>query len=200
MTTWEELREDARGILQDDQAPYAVTDRLLRRYANYGLNWIATRHSQTLTTTLSVVNGLFPLPAGWLATEAIYAHGEAQQIDQLPLHGPFPLPGHAVHLDPTQIRLGDKTVSEVEFCYRSAYAPLDDDEDEIPVDTHLEEALLYYIAARGFSQRAAGSANLDQFDRKSDSGKPTDNPLLQMADHYMKQARLVLDTYQPRAV
>lgn len=200
MTTWTELREDARSVLQDDQTPFSVSDRLMLRYANYGLTWITTRHAPTLAASISVVNGVFPLPIGWLATEAVYADEKPQHIDQLPLDGPYPLPGHVVHLDATRMRLGDATLTEVELFYRSRYAPLAADEDEIPVDTHLEEALLYYIIARGFSQRAGGSANLDQFDRKSDSGKPTDNPLLQMADHYLKGARLVLDTYPQRTV
>lgn len=199
MTTWADLREDARSVIQDDQAPYFVSDRLLLRYANYGLGWIATRHAQTVTTTVAVEDGLLTLPPTWLVIETVYADEQPQRIDQLAVDGPYPVPGHVVFLDRTTMRLGDKGVTEAEVCYRSSYPPLAD-ADEIPLDAHLEEALLYYVIARGFSQRAGASANLDQFDRRSDSGKPTDNPLLQMADHYLKQARQLLDTYPQRPV
>lgn len=196
-TTWSDLRDDVRAIISDDVEPYTVQDDTLLRYANYGLQWVATRHPRSLRATAPVVDGLATLPDGWRKLDAVYAAQTPVEQRDLSLDGPFPAPGECVVVSDDEIRFGAAT-GEAEIYFQTGYPAIALDDDAIPLPRHLEEALLYYVASRGLSQRAANSANLDQFDRKVDSGKPTDNPLLQMAGHYKQQAESVLASYAQR--
>lgn len=191
---WSELRTDARSLIVDEVVPYKVADRLLLRYANGGLDWMAIRHPLTAKAVLSPVEGIALLPTGWLDVQAVMdsqnGRLEAQQLTldgAVPLSDTYIIIGDALYVDPSH--------GSVTLYYTTSYPKLQADEDVVPLPNGLEEALLYYVASRALSQRAATSANLDRFDRRTDSGKPTDNPLLQMARDYLDLAQRVRDAY-----
>jgi hypothetical protein len=194
---WSELRADARSLVVDEVAPYKVSDRLLLRYANGGLDWIAIRHPLLQSAVLPVAGGTVTLPVGWLDVVSVMdADGGQLTAQQLVLDGATPAAGRYV-IAGDALRVA-ASHSNVTVYYTTSYPVLVQDEETVPLPSGLEEALLYYIASRGLSQRAASSANLDRFDRRSDAGKPTDNPLLQMARDYLDLAERVRNAYPQR--
>lgn len=194
---WSELRTDARSLVVDEVVPYKVSDRLLLRYANGGLDWIAIRHPLLHSAVLPVTGGTATLPAGWLDVVSVMdTDGGQLSAQQLVLDGATPAAGRYVIVGDT-LRVAS-THTRVTAYYTTGYPVLTQDEETVPLASGLEEALLYYIASRGLSQRAASSANLDRFDRRSDAGKPTDNPLLQMARDYLTLAERVRNAYPQR--
>ena len=88
---WLELRADARSLVVDEVAPYKVSDRLLLRYANGGLDWIAIRHPLLQSAVLPVTGGAAALPVGWLDVVSVM-DGEGGQLtaQQLVLDGATP--------------------------------------------------------------------------------------------------------------
>lgn len=194
---WSELRTDARSLVVDEVVPYKVSDRLLLRYANGGLDWIAIRHPLLHSAVLPVTGGAAALPLGWLDVVSVMeADGGQLTAQQLVLDGATPAAGRYVLIgDGLRVT---STQTRVTVYYTTRYPALMQDADVVPLPSGLEEALLYYLASRGLSQRAATSANLDRFDRRSDAGKPTDNPLLQMARDYLDLAERVRNAYPQR--
>lgn len=194
---WSELRTDARSLVVDEVVPYKVSDRLLLRYANGGLDWIAIRHPLLQSAVLPVTGGTAALPVNWLDVVSVMdADGGQLTAQQLVLDGATPGAGAYV-IAGDGLRVAS-THTRVTVYYTTGYPVLMQDEDVVPLPSGLEEALLYYLASRGLSQRAATSANLDRFDRRSDAGKPTDNPLLQMARDYLDLAERVRNAYPQR--
>lgn len=194
---WSELRADARSLVVDEVAPYKVSDRLLLRYANGGLDWIAIRHPLLQSAVVPVAGGTASLPVGWLDVVSVMdADGGQLSAQQLVLDGATPAAGaYVIAGDVLRVAASHSIVT---VYYTTSYPMLTQDEETVPLASGLEEALLYYIASRGLSQRAASSANLDRFDRRSDAGKPTDNPLLQMARDYLDLAERVRNAYPQR--
>lgn len=194
---WSELRADARSLVVDEVAPYKVSDRLLLRYANGGLDWLAIRHPLLQSAVLPVAGGTATLPVGWLDIVSVMdAKGGQLSAQQLVLDGATPAAAaYVIAGDALRVVASHSSVT---VYYTTSYPMLTQDEESVPLASGLEEALLYYIASRGLSQRAASSANLDRFDRRSDAGKPTDNPLLQMARDYLDLAERVRNAYPQR--
>ncbi len=64
--------------------------------------------------------------------------------------------------------------------------PVDDD-DVLETPSILTTALSLYGASYCMLQRASGTSGLKQYDTKVDSGKPTDNPNMDMSNHFLKR-------------
>ena len=117
---------------------------------------MAIRHPLTAKAVLSPVEGTAPLPMGWLDVQAVMDGQNGRlEAQQLTLDG-------AVPLSDTYIVIGDELYVDpshgsVTLYYTTSYPKLQADEDVVPLPNGLEEALLYYVASRALSQRAATS-------------------------------------------
>lgn len=195
MTTWANFRARLRGIVQDESPPYAVQNDQMLYYTNYGISWCSTRHPIMKHAELPVVAGIVTLPEDLIHIISVMSNDQQVKITDLVMDGANPSRGQCVRISKSQLRLGGSPAS-VELYYDGMHQVLDGtDLDELSVPIFLEEAVLYYAASRSLDERAAASASLDRWDMKIDSGKPTDNPFLQMANQYMRRAESVLHMY-----
>jgi hypothetical protein len=76
--------------------------------------------------------------------------------------------------------------------YAASWAkPLDDDEDlEIPMVA--SNAIIFFATSYCLLRGATGSANVRQYNTKVDAGAPTDNPVKDMSDYYMRRFEIEL--------
>lgn len=199
MSTYGVFRGAARELAQDTTVEYLVSDDLLLIFANYGIKWISSRHPSLRYATLPLVDAVVTVPSDHIHTMAIYADGQNLVQAHIQHDGPYPLTGHYVKISDAEVAVSATiTETSVEVYYlgnRDRIAGTTPSTEQIPVPENLEEALLYYVAGRMMMVRASRAATLDQYDMRIDSGKPTDNPLLQMAAAYHKTAQDILALY-----
>jgi len=75
--------------------------------------------------------------------------------------------------------------------------PVDDDDALEPPESTVT-ALVLFAASYCLLNKATGSANIRQFDTKVDSGQPTDNPLKDMSDFFLRRFELELQRIPTR--
>lgn len=200
MTIWTEFESLARRIIQDDipdsNGDYLISSGDLMRYCNYALDWAANRHAPSKRATLDVDPAtriaLVPSDAYRILSVNSFGVDLRESGSYSPDHDEYS------HVSDLEILVGDVGAETVNMSYLGEWDWIALPSDTIPGPRWLEEALLNYTASLALSQRAVSSGNIGQWDTKVDSGNPEDNPLLRLAEHYMKMAESVLNRRQQR--
>lgn len=73
------------------------------------------------------------------------------------------------------------------------------DADVIEAPPVVIPGLAFYATSYCLLPRAVGSANIRQYNMKVDSGTPEENPIMTMANHYMKRFELEMSRISSRA-
>jgi hypothetical protein len=81
--------------------------------------------------------------------------------------------------------------------YRKWSDPIDDDSIvEIPV--WMEMPFCYLVAARTLESVGTDYSGINQWKRKSESGDPLDNPILEQVRHYVNNAHYIMTRFPPQ--
>lgn len=84
--------------------------------------------------------------------------------------------------------------------YYAAYWTMPElDADLLEVPAVALPGVAFYATSYCLMPRAVSSANVGQYKMKIDSGNPEDNPLMSMANHYMKRFELEMSRISSRA-
>lgn len=200
MTTWVNFEGFVRRIIQDDipdvNDNYIISSFDLMRYFNYALDWAANRHAPLKHVSLEIdtATRVIALPDDAHRVLAVNANGTnlEESGTYMPQYDEYSV------ISDTEMLIGDVGAKLAEVSYLGEYVWVLVDTDVIPGPRWLEEALLHYVVSRALSQRAASSGNISQWNTKVNSGDPEDNPLLRMAEHYMRLAETVLNRRQQK--
>lgn len=200
MTTWTELEGVIRRVIQDDipdaTGNYILSSSDLMRYLNYSLDWAANRHAPLKHVSLTIDTATREVVLPDEAHRILSVNANGTNLDESGTYMPK-YDEYSVISD-TEMLIGDVNALSVEVSYLGEYTWVSTGTDIIPGPRWLEEALLHYVVSRALSQRATSSGNISQWDTKVDSGNPEDNPLLRLAEHYMKLAESVLNRRQQK--
>lgn len=187
---WSESRSMIRRVIQDDtlgiDGEYSMPDEDLLAYMNFALDWVSNRHPVRMRTTLDVDSSrVITRPSGALRIVSVF--GDGKLLDEV-YDDLYPTPGSWSLVSENEIKIGKIVGTTCQIMYDSSYSHISADDDELPVDNSLAEICFCYATSRSLSARAVSSGNIDQYNTRTDSGNPEDNPLLRLAEHYEEMA------------
>jgi len=87
----------------------------------------------------------------------------------------------------TLFRTPETGTGNIKLYYWAFYPDLVDDTDTIATPAWAEEALIFYTLALSLVPAFQATADVRQWNERVDSGRPTDNPLLQSFNALVKQ-------------
>jgi hypothetical protein len=90
-----------------------------------------------------------------------------------------------------------KASQAVTIHYVAYYAEVVNDDSTISVPRWARSAIKHFVCAEALEPGSAKASKLGQYKSKRESGDPEDNPLLRLAEHYMKRYYEVLAAHQP---
>lgn len=187
MTTWSEIREELRELLEDTGAAPQFSDPLLLRSYNRAMDYFAVSHTAELikaaiTVTAVGDGGTYALP-----TDVIKIVGLETESD-----------GWFVPLSPGQeddqgrsgfIVLSDELLFPVgnptgDLWYFKKYAHATADNSVITIPEWASWAVMNMAVAFALTPKMVGQALLRRFQQSKEAGNPIDNPPRNQADYH----------------
>lgn len=191
--TWEALKSRI-GNKAVDPSLTKATDIYLDA-GNDALLAFASHHTpltKSCALTPDSSTKLFPLPEDAIEGNAVYGvlyDGVwLPPIEMVPGERPAEEMGYILRpMGMIEFSIAPTTGRTLTLYYNAYYPAIEDDESLITVPGWAQEAVAFYAAARVVEIDAGKQARLGNYKDKQDSGKPTDNPLLELSAYYIKQ-------------
>ena len=194
MAAWGSMLARVRNVVQDDipddDGNYIIGDADYLFYGNSALDWIASRHAPLKRATVSVDASTYLATIPSDAYRVLRVQGSLGELAEG--YGLQPSSDEFTLISDTELRIGDTEAENVEVFYQGQYVAMTDAKSSIPVARWLEEAMLHYVSSRVLVHRAVSTGDVSQWNTRTDSGNPEDNPLLQLSLHYEKMAERIL--------
>lgn len=183
MTTWSDFRTRVRASTKDAGANPKVGDEQLLFFFNLATRWAAHRHPLFTTADVSLTDGQGALPADLIHVDRVLSDSDEleQEFTGFPDKTQYYLYGDTV-------TVGDSDLTTVTVHYQAFYPDVTADTDVLPIPVWLESAVFWYTCAEAMYHRGADVSTINQWDTKLDAGNPEHNPLLRVAEAYMKLA------------
>lgn len=202
--TWAELRTQAKRLLQDNKStgtPRWSNDQLLD-YASWALNSLCA-HTALATATGFTCDGVasaFTLPNNFY--EEVTRSGAVYIDDGFSVSylNPVPIWKHAgalngYYLNPSNILntvMVPSNGSILTIYYFASYPIPVNDNDLILAPAWATAALVFAIGSYAHSSYATKTASIRQWNTKSDSGNPEQNPIEDMSRVYYERYQMEL--------
>lgn len=210
MATWAELDAELVGLLGLVLGPSSTSADRMRNFNRAQQHFAAWHTAKALTQTYDGDGAMreFDLPADFIDFYAIYApFGETGHI----LEPKQMVPGVAWDQNTANeytdrpygymewpsgtlllLRAPDAGEDNIYLYYFGYWPDITSDEDDVESPIWAHEALLLYAAALHLAPAFHDTAEVRQWNTNIDSGRPTDNPLIQAHDAFMKRYRELL--------
>ena len=94
----------------------------------------------------------------------------------------------------TRVPVSDQAIT---VHYVAYYPEVADDASSITVPRWALEAIKLYVAAVALEPASTKAGTLGQYKTRREAGQPEDNPLLRLAQHYIKRYYEILAAHQP---
>lgn len=88
--------------------------------------------------------------------------------------------------------------SVIEIRYYKIWTAPESDESILEFPRAFEQPFAYFVGAMAFDPLSAQASSIRQWNRRSDSGTPEDNPLQRQAEYFLKQADARLKAIGPQ--
>lgn len=194
MTTWGDLKASI-GDMANDPALQRFTSDAYLRAGNAALIAFAVNHTPYMASASLIPDSsttVFSIPDNMIETDQIYGvqyDGKWLETSDT-FGGGFPSSDISYHVwwSTRQVVFSSAPLAgkSLTIHYGAYYEELTGDDSVLSCPRWANEALSLYAAARLLESQATKMALLGNFKQKTESGQPTDNPLLEVANHYIK--------------
>jgi hypothetical protein len=199
MTTWEQLRSSIR-IKANDIAGQRFSESEYLNAVNDAMVSFAVNHTPKMSSFDLEPNSsitVFDLPISMVEADRVYGvqyNSRWLEITDT-FGGGIPSPELTFHIWPqNQIVFSYPPKSNYSLVVHCGvyYDEITTGTGNIEIPRWAAEPISMYAAARLLEAQSAKMALLGNFKQRTDSGSPVDNPLLEMAKHYMKSYWTIL--------
>lgn len=207
--TWASFRTDHIRPFLDDESAGDWTNGELLLYCVWALDDLTLWYPCKRTTTLASDTESFTLPDDFFQVDLVewkrtdYYRKFLEEISRRP---GYEFPSSEVDDDscPVGYWVIDDTLylgrtAEVDFTlHYHAYWPVPSgDNDNITVPRWARQALTFYIAAMALIRKSIGFAKIRQWNTRTDSGTPLQEPLLPEAKFLLERYQQIINDHVP---
>jgi len=205
--TWSAFRDGHIRPFLDDVDIADFTNPELLLYCTWALDDFTLWYPRKRQMTLASGTKSFDLPEDFFRVDLVQWKRTDYYwkfLEQIPRRPGYQFPSTEVDEDSlpvgywvTDDKLYLGQTAKVKFTlYYLAYWPTPSgDDDTIVVPRWARQALTYYASAMALLRKSVGNAKIRQWNRKEDSGKPTDEPLSPVVKYLLEQYKQVISDH-----